>query len=411
MPAHPCLGCGAKQLHPVLSLGEQPLANALTDEPAPEGEPRYPLDLVLCEVCSLVQLTESVPPSLLFTDYRYFSSFSPTLVDSADRLVDRLVSERALGPGDLALEIGSNDGYLLQHYQARGVSVLGVDPAENVAQSARERGVPTECAFFDPEVAQRLVAEHQRVAVLHANNVLAHVPDVNGVLTGIARMLHDDGVAVIETPYVRDLVEQLEFDTIYHEHLYYYSVTALENLLRRNGLRLHDVEHIPLHGGSLRAFVVRDDGGDPLPAVRRYLEDEQELGLPAPGYFQDFGRRVEALRADLRALLDDLHGQGATLAGYGAAAKATVLLNAIGAGPGTLAFVADQSPHKQGRFIPGVGIPIVGPEVLAERQPDYVLLLAWTFAEEILAQQQRYREAGGRFILPVPHPRIVGPGE
>ena len=404
-----CRGCGAGALHPVLSLGAQPPANALTDQPAPPDEARYPLDLVICEACSLVQLTVSVPPAELFSDYAYFSSYSPALVANAEELVARIVPERGLGPDDLAMEIGSNDGYLLQHYRSRDLQVLGVDPARNVAEVANANGIPTRCAFFGAEVAQELVEEGYRAAVCHANNVLAHVPDVNGVLSGISAVLADDGIAVIETPYVRDLVEQLEFDTIYHEHLFYYSVTALEGLLRRNGLRMHDLEHIPVHGGSLRVFAVRDDGGEPGPTARRYLEEEAVQGVPEPQYFADFGQRVDALRARLGELLDELRGGGATVAGYGAAAKATVLLNAVGADARTLDFVADRSPHKQGRFIPGVGIPIVDPEALLERQPDYVLLLAWNFAGEIMAQQADYRRRGGRFIIPVPEPRVIEP--
>ena len=406
-----CRGCGADGLKDIVSLGEQPPANALTATPRPADERRYPLDLVLCEACGLAQLTVTVPPAELFSDYAYFSSYSPTLVANAADLVGRLVEQRRLGPDDLAMEIGSNDGYLLQHYQERGVSVLGVDPAGNVVEAARARGIPTECDFFGIEVADRLVAQGHRAAVLHANNVLAHVPDVNGVLAGIARVLAAGGVAVIETPYVRDLVEQLEFDTIYHEHLFYYSVTALERLFRRNGLRLDDLEHIPVHGGSLRAFAVPDDGAAPPPAVQRYLEDERRLGIDGAAYFRDFGQRVDELRAKLRALLDDLRASGARLAGYGAAAKATVLLNAIGADASTLEFVADQSPHKQGRHIPGVGTLIVDPAELLARQPDYVLLLAWTFATEILKQQDAYRRGGGRFVMPVPQPRVIGPAD
>ena len=404
-----CRGCGADDLRSIVSLGQQPLANAFTVQPNPPGEHRYPLDMALCEDCALAQLTVTVPPAELFSDYAYFSSYSPTLGANAAELAGRLVEQRSLGPGDLAMEIGSNDGYLLQHYQERGVPVLGVDPACNVVEAARARGVPTECEAFGIDTAGKLAAQGHRATVLHANNVLAHVPDVNGVLAGSRRILADDGVMVVETPYVRDLVEHLEFDTIYHEHLFYYSVIALDRLFRRNGLRLDGIEHLPVHGGSLRVFGVVDDGANPPAKVQRFLDEERRLGIDRLAYFQDFGQRVDELRSELSDLLDNLRARGARLAGYGAAAKATVLLNAIGAEADTLEFVADQSPHKQGRHIPGVGTPIVEPATLLSEQPDYVLLLAWNFASDILEQQGAYRRAGGRFIMPVPEPRVIGP--
>jgi hypothetical protein len=244
--------------------------------------------------------------------------------------------------------------------------------------------------------------------VLHANNVLAHVPDVNGVVTGIGRVLADDGVAVIETPYVRDLIERLEFDTIYHEHLFYYSLTALQRLCDRNGVRIVDVERIPIHGGSLRVFAApAATAPEPAPAVAALLEEEAGLGLATLAYFQGFGDKVEALKAQLLALLDSLKDRGDRIAAYGAAAKGTVLLNAFGIGTERIEFVADRSDHKQGRFMPGVHIPIVGPEKLLEEMPDEVLLLAWNFADEILEQQAGYRARGGRFIIPVPVPEVV----
>jgi SAM-dependent methyltransferase len=406
-----CRACGRRDLAAILSLGEQPPANALTEDPVPPAEARFPLELAICPDCSLVQLTVSVPPEDLFRDYPYFSSYSPALVSNAAALVDRVMRERHPAGDDLVMEIGSNDGYLLQHYQAKGVQVLGIDPAENIAELANKQGVPTICAFFSEELGSDLARRGRRATVVHANNVLAHVPDVNGVLSGLRHVLAEGGVAIVETPYVRDLVAQLEFDTIYHEHLYYYSVTALEKLCRRNGLRLDGVEHIPVHGGSLRAFIVEDDTRPPPDSVAGWLRDEEQAGIPTPEYYRDFGRQVDELRGQLAALLTALKQKGARLVGYGAAAKATVLLNAIGATPDTLAYVADKSPHKQGYHIPGVGIRIVDPAHLRLDQPDYVLILAWTFADEIMSELEAYRGAGGRFILPIPHPRIVGSDE
>ena len=404
-----CLVCGRSPIVKVLSYGEMPLANALlSEDDLAREEPRFPLELVFCERCALLQITQSVDPQLLFGEYAYFSSYSTTMVEHAAKLVRRLVRERVLGENDLAMEIASNDGYLLQHYAKAGIPVLGVDPARNVVEVARRRGVETVCAFFGEELATDLAAGGRRTSVLHANNVLAHVPDVNGVLTGIARVLADDGVAVIESPYVRDLVERTEFDTVYHEHLFYYSLTALDRVFTRNGLRIVDVERLAIHGGSLRVFAVRAGSHEEArPAVQELAMEEETLGIPAAGYFQGFAASVAELRGELCRLLRDLKARGHRLAGYGAAAKASTLLNSFGIGPDLLEFVADRSEHKQGLYMPGVRLPIVAPERLVEAMPDEVLLLAWNFAEEILEQQAEYRGRGGRFIVPIPHPRLV----
>jgi len=404
-----CFACGRSPLVPVMSFGEMPLANGLlpaADLDRPEA--RFPLELVFCEACSLLQITESVDPEALFGEYAYFSSYSTTMLEHAAELVERLIRERGLDGDSLAMEIASNDGYLLQHYVQAGVPALGIDPARNVVEAAAERGVETICAFFGEELARELGAGGRRAAVLHANNVLAHVPDVNGVVAGIAQVLAPDGVAVIETPYVRDFVERTEFDTVYHEHLFYYSLTALDRLFARNGLRIVDAERLAIHGGSLRVFAVRYDSAEKQrPAVGELLDEEERLAIAEAAYFEDFAARVEALREELLALLHDLKEQGHRIAAYGAAAKGATLLNAFGIGLDVLDFVADRSEHKQGLYMPGVRLPIVAPEQLLEAMPDEVLLLAWNFADEILEQQAEYRRRGGRFIVPIPQPRLV----
>jgi SAM-dependent methyltransferase len=363
---------------------------------------------VFCETCALLQITESVDPEALFGEYAYFSSYSTTMLAHASALVERLIRDRGLDGDSLAMEIASNDGYLLLHYVRAGVPALGIDPARNVVEAAAERGVETICAFFDEELAGELAAGGRRASVLHANNVLAHVPDVNGVVAGIAAVLVPDGVAVVETPYVRDLVERTEFDTVYHEHLFYYSLTALDLLFARNGLRIVDVERLDIHGGSLRVFAVRADSAEERrPAVGELLDDEERLGIARAPYFEDFAARVEILRGELWEVLRDLKAQGHRIAAYGAAAKGATLLNAFGIGADVLDFVADRSEHKQGLYMPGVRLPIVAPEHLLEAMPDDVLLLAWNFADEILEQQDDYRRRGGRFILPIPRPRLV----
>jgi SAM-dependent methyltransferase len=402
-----CRSCGCEPLVPVLSLGETPLANSLLRaEQRSAPEPKYPLDVVFCPSCALVQITVSVAPEDMFTEYAYFSSFADTVKDNARVLVERVVRDRKLGPEHLAIEIASNDGYLLKHYVAAGVPVLGVDPARNVAEVAVEQGVPTRCEFFGREFARQLVHEGVRADVLHANNVMAHVPDVNGVVAGIAGVLREDGIAVIETPYVREMVDRLEFDTIYHEHLFYYSLSSLDALLRRNGLVAVDVEQLPIHGGTIRVFCAA--AGTPVsPTVVEMLAEEQRLGMTTIDYYRDFAARVDALCDELRELLLGLRRDGKRIAASGAAAKGATLLNRIGVGAEAIDFVVDRNVHKQGRYMPGVHLPIVEPGRLLADMPDYVLLLAWNFADEVMAQQSAYKEHGGRFIVPVPQPVIV----
>lgn len=400
-----CRCCGARPLPVVFSLGHQPLANRLeVDRQSSLNAPRRPLDLALCPACGLAQLTVTVPPEELFSDYAYFSSYSPAVTASAERLVGRLVADRGLGPSDLVVEAASNDGYLLEHYHRSGVPVLGVEPARNVAAVANQRGIVTRCAFFGAVVAAELVAEGRRASVLHAHNVLAHVADPVDFLQGVARLLRPNGVAVLEFPYLCQLVDELEFDTIYHEHLCYLTLTTVTRLLERAGLAVLDVEQIPLHGGSLRLFAGLTPRPRDTPTVARLLEDEQRRGVTERGYLDPFVQRVDRLLERLRSHLAGLRRDGARIAGYGAAAKATVLLNALGTGAETIARCADHSPHKQGRWIPGVGVPIVSPDDLRADPPDCVVVLAWNFADEILAELTDLRERGTSFLVPLPEP-------
>jgi hypothetical protein len=401
-----CRSCGQVGLTPILSLGKTPLANRLlTDDQLGQDEPRFPLELVLCTQCALVQITETVPPEVLFSDYAYFSSFSDGMLRSAEALTAELVKNRKLGPGSLAVEIASNDGYLLQYYRQQGVPVLGIEPAANIAQVAEDRGIPTICQFFGRTIAERLNRRGQLADVVHANNVLAHVADLNGFVAGLQLILRDDGVAVVEAPYVKDLIDHAEFDTIYHEHLCYFSLTALDHLFRRHGLRVVDVERIAIHGGSLRVFVGRT--GNASARVARLLAEEQSWGVAQPRYYEGFGRRVERLRDELLSLLKQLKADGRRIAVYGASAKGSTLLNYFGVGRETLDFVVDRSTVKQGRYTPGTHLKIYSPEKLVETRPDYVLLLSWNFADEILAQQDEYRRSGGKFIIPIPQLKVA----
>jgi len=401
-----CRSCGGSRLSLVLSLGETPLANALlTEEQLTQPEARFPLDLAFCPDCSLVQITETVPPEQLFSHYLYFSSFSDTMLHHAERLARRLIKSRQLGPGSLVVELASNDGYLLQFYREAGVPVLGIEPAANIAEAARQRGIPTLTKFFGKEVATELRSGGQMADVVHANNVLAHVSDLNGFVSGIAAVLKPGGVAVIEVPHVKTMLEALEFDTIYHEHLCYFSLIALQALFTRHGLSVVDVELLPIHGGSLELFV--QSTGEPSAAVRKLRAEELAMGLDRLDFYTDFASRVQALKTQLCELLRELKSQGKHIAAYGASAKGSTLLNYCGIGRETLDFVVDRSTVKQGLYTPGTHLPILAPEVIMERRPDYLLLLVWNFAEEILRQQQKYRAQGGQFIVPVPAPEVI----
>ena len=404
-----CRSCGAGGMELVLSLGSTPLANSLVQDRGQPPEARYPLDLVFCPACTLVQITETVPPEVLFREYLYFSSFSDTMLEHAQELVRRFVAERRLGPASLATEIASNDGYLLQYYKAAGVPVLGIEPAQNVARVAIEkRGIPTLSEFFSLPLAAKLRAEGKEADVLHANNVLAHVADLNGFVAGIREVLKPDGVAALEFPYLGEMIDRCEFDTIYHEHLCYYSLGALKHLFERHALKLLEVERIPIHGGSLllqvgRAESVRAPGA----SIGALLEEERARGMTTLDFYRGFARRVLELKQQLTTLLARLKAEGKRIAGYGAAAKGSTLLNVFDIGPDTLDFVADRSTYKQGRYMPGVRIPIVAPEQLCQAMPDYTLLLTWNFADEIFRQQAEYRRRGGRFIVPLPEVKVV----
>ena len=406
--AFQCRSCGGSPVTPVLSLGRTPLANALLTESQLERPERtFPLDLVFCDRCALVQITETVAPEILFREYVYLSSFSETVVDNARALVDRMIEERGLGASSLVMEAASNDGYLLQGYAAAGIPVLGIEPATNIATVAESRGVPTVNEFFGASLAAALVRSGKRADVIHANNVLAHVADLNGFVDGLRQVVNPGGVAVIEVPSLMELMNNLEFDTIYHEHLCYFSLSSLVSLFDRHGLDVAHVEKIPIHGGSLRLFVVHRGASPRGSSVVCLLREEAAAGLTTASTFARFGSRVMSLQQSLRSMLQQLKTSGRRLAAYGASAKGSTLLNYFGIGRETLDFVVDRSTVKQGHYTPGTHLPIYAPEKLLEEMPDYVLLLTWNFADEILEQQHEYRRRGGRFIIPIPAVNVV----
>lgn len=403
-----CRSCGGTSVFPVLDLGEQPLANAYRRPDDTTEEPRYPLALMCCASCSLVQLTGTVPPERLFTGYPYYSSYSTTMVEAMRELAGRTTSSLGLSGRSLVVDIGSNDGYLLRHYAGSGIPVLGVEPAENLAAAALTVGVPTVTGYFGSALAGRLVAERGRADVIHANNVMAHVPQINDFVAGLATLLAEDGTAFVESPYLGHLLAATEFDTVYHEHVFYYSLASFEALVGAHGLTVVDVEPLTVHGGSIR-YTVRHAGTPPGRSVDRLRARETAEGGWGPERFDGFAGRVRRMKDATLELLRSLKADGASIAAYGAAAKGTVLLNHLGIDSGLVGVVYDRNVAKQGSLMPGTAIPITDPAHLAEDEVSHLLLLVWNLAEEIIHQEAAFRERGGAFVIPGPEPRVLDP--
>jgi SAM-dependent methyltransferase len=403
-----CRGCQAELPKAFLDLGVTPLANFYVAEGPEKPEPRYPLAVCYCPACHLIQLMNTVPPEELFSNYTYFSSYSDAYLRHAHDLAEHLVALYHLGPHSRVLEIASNDGYLLKYFQQYGIPALGVEPAQNIAEYANSCGIRTLNRFFALDAIEEIKAEFGQADVVIGNNVVAHVPATNEFFQAVRACLAPGGHAVFEFPYVMDLLQKTEFDTIYHEHVFYLSLSAFDRLVRRANLQVVDVQHLPLQGGTLRVYV--SDASSPemsSRSVQEMLERESEVGLISAEYYDDFGQQVDQVRDKFVALVRRLKSEGKRIAAYGAPAKGNTLLNYCGVGRDLIDFTVDRSPHKQGKCLPGSHIPVLTPEELTRRMPDYAVILAWNLADEIIQQQQKYLERGGKFIIPIPQPYIV----
>ncbi|MDU8359795.1 class I SAM-dependent methyltransferase [Pseudomonas syringae group sp. J309-1] len=406
-----CRGCGAALSLPLIDLGTSPPSNAyLRAEQLDSAEQWVPLKVQVCQSCWLVQTEDYTRADSLFdADYAYFSSFSSTWLEHAEHYVATMVERFGLNEQSRVVEVAANDGYLLQYVARRGIACLGVEPTHSTAQAARAKGLEIRELFFGRESASQLLEQGWAADLMAANNVLAHVPDINDFLSGFATLLKLGGVATFEFPHLLTLMAGAQFDTLYHEHYSYLSLTAVQTLCERNGLSVFDVSELPTHGGSLRVFVQRADGGqhDQMPAVQRVLEAELNTGVQTAQFYTSLAPAAERIKHELLRFLLQAKADGKRVVGYGAAAKGNTLLNYAGIKPDLLAWVADASPHKQGKFLPGSRIPVVEPERIALEKPDYVLVLPWNLIDEITGQFAGVNSWGGRFVVAIPELKVL----
>ena len=405
-----CRFCGATLGRTFVDLGRSPLSNSfLTADQLRLAEPHYPLHAFVCESCLLVQLDEFETAENIFSDYLYFSSYSDYWLGHCEAYAGRMVGELRLGSGSLVVEVASNDGYMLQYFKQAGVGVLGVEPAKNVAEVARAKGVPTEVAFFGTATAAQLAKAGHSADLICANNVMAHVPDLNDFVAGFKTLLKPEGTITVEFPHLLRLIEERQFDTIYHEHFSYFSLLVVDKVFARHGLTVFDADTLPTHGGSLRIHArhAQDTSRTTTDRFRVVLARERSAGLENLSTYDRFAETVIDVKCQLLEFLIAARRAGKTVAGYGAPAKGNTLLNYCGVGPELLRFTVDRSPHKQGRFLPGTQIPIFAPERILEVRPDYVLILPWNIKDEIIEQMRVVHDWGGQFVVPIPDLRVV----
>ncbi|MEK7994902.1 MAG: class I SAM-dependent methyltransferase [Planctomycetota bacterium] len=404
-----CRFCGAPLVQTFADLGMSPLSNSfIPPDSVRRMEPFFPLHAFVCSKCKLVQLEEFKSPQEIFGDYLYFSSFSDSWLKHASSYASYMTERFGLSSKSLVVEIASNDGYLLQYFSQRGISVLGIEPAANVAKYAIEKGVPTRVVFFGKDTATRMVAEGLRPNVIAANNVLAHVPDINDFVAGIAILIAQDGVVTVEFPHLLRLIADNQFDTIYHEHFSYLSLHVVQRIFNHYGLRVFDVEELPTHGGSLRVYACLNSAQhNERATVGELLAREISAGLEGEEVYERFTQQVVNTKLSLLEFLVGAKKSGKTVVGYGAPAKGNTLLNYCGVGPELVKFTVDRSPHKQGMLLPGTRIPIRSPEAIIEERPDYVLILPWNLRDEITEQMKAVRTWGGKFVVPIPKVEIL----
>ena len=400
-----CRFCGSPLEHTFVDLGVSPLANSyLTEEQLNQMEPFFPLKAFVCGSCFLVQLPVYESPERIFGEYAYFSSYSESWLDHARNYTDMMLERFPVGIGRLVIEIASNDGYLLRYFRERGINVQGIEPAKNVAIAAQKAGIPTLVEFFGAELANRLVREGKKADLLIGNNVLAHVPNLNDFVAGMKTVLAPSGIITMEFPHVMRLIDENQFDTIYHEHFSYFSLITVEKVFSSHGLVLFDVEELPTHGGSLRIYSRNaEDASKPVNArVTDLLAREQAYGLKDLDFYRSYGSRVKEKKREILEFLIRLKREGKTIAGYGAPAKGNTLLNYCGIRTDFIDYTVDRNPHKQGCYLPGSQIPVLSPEKVRETKPDYLLILPWNLKAEIMEQMRHIREWGGRFAVLIP---------
>lgn len=400
-----CRCCGSSSLLEVLSLGVSPLANSyLRAEELKSPETFYPLELKICSECYMVQLDVCVDPAEIFTEYAYFSSWSTSWLDHARRFAEQTIEQFGLNSNTRVIEIASNDGYLLQYFKARGIPVLGIEPAKNVASAAMEKGIPTVTAFWNVEFADSLVQQDKKADLIVANNVLAHVPNLHNFVEALSRVMKPGGIATLEFPHLYQMISQCQFDTVYHEHYSYFSLFVVSRVFAAHGLKVFDVEELGTHGGSLRIYVSHDRNSkcEVSSRVERVLQKEHDAGMMTLAYYQDFAKRASTVKRNLLNFFIDAKEQGKRCVGYGAAAKGNTLLNYCGIRTDFLDYICDRSPAKQGKFTPGTRIPIFSPEHIEEDKPHYVLILPWNLREEIEEQMGHIKKWGGKFVTAIP---------